>query len=48
MEFDLIGHLSPYTVNTSTFEEFEEMLVQSFPTNSTRYVILEGYNASSF
>ena len=43
MEFDLIGHLSPYTVIPSTFETFEEMLVQSFPTNSTRHVILEGY-----
>ena len=43
MDFDLIGHLAPYTVNPSTFEAFENLLVQSFPRHSARYAILEGY-----
>jgi hypothetical protein len=43
MEFDLIGHLAPYTVIPATFEAFEKLLVQSFPSNSTRYTIVEGY-----
>ena len=43
MEFDLVGHLSPYDVIHSTFEEFETVLVKSFPSNSTRYLIVEGY-----
>jgi hypothetical protein len=43
MEFDLIGHLSPYTVIPSTFEIFEENLVDAFPTDSTRHIIFEGY-----
>lgn len=44
MEFDLIGHLSPYTVIPTTFETFEKVLVQNFPKESTRHTILEGYN----
>ena len=43
MEFDLIGHLTPSTVIPTTFETFETFLVQSFPKDSTRHYILEGY-----
>jgi hypothetical protein len=43
MEFDLIGHLSPYTVNPTTFDNFESLLVESFPSSSSRHQIFEGY-----
>jgi hypothetical protein len=43
MEFDLIGHLVPYTVIQTKFEVFEKTLVYDFPTHSSRYEILEGY-----
>ena len=42
MEFDLIGHLSPYTVIPTNFQNFEKILVHNFPTDSTRHTILEG------
>ena len=43
MEFDLIGHLTPSTVIPTTFDTFEAFLVPSFPLDSTRHSILEGY-----
>ncbi len=43
MEFDLIGHLSPYTVIPTTFDVFEKVLVSEFPSDSSRHTILEGY-----
>ena len=43
MDFDLIGHLAPYTVIPSTFEAFEGLLVHTFPTHSTRFSLLDGY-----
>lgn len=43
MKFDLVGHLSPYTIIPSTFEDFEDILVNAFPMDSTRHIILEGY-----
>ena len=43
MGFDLIGHLTPSTVIPTTFDTFEAFLVQSFPLDSTRHSILEGY-----
>lgn len=43
MEFDLVGHLSPYTIIHTTFEEFESVLGQPFPIDSTRHGILDGY-----
>jgi hypothetical protein len=43
MEFDLIGHLSPYTVNSTTFDHFESFFVALFPSNSSRHQIFEGY-----
>ena len=43
VDFDLIGHLAPYTVIPSTFEAFEGLLVQPFPTHSTRFSLLDGY-----
>jgi hypothetical protein len=43
MEFDILGHLSPYTIINTTFNQFESKLVHSFPINSSRYTILEGY-----
>ena len=43
MEFDLIGHLSPYTVIPTTFDVFEKILVQAFPNESKRHSIFEGY-----
>ena len=43
MEFDLIGYLSPYTVNLTTFSNFESLLVDSFPLSSSRHQIFEGY-----
>ncbi|MEN9612871.1 MAG: hypothetical protein RLZZ628_3685 [Bacteroidota bacterium] len=43
MEFDLIGHLVPYTVIETDFERFEKILVYDFPNHSSRYEILSGY-----